>query len=38
VPTGFRKAPINFSSIKFHSKRAELVFFGIFGEVISSNA
>ena len=31
VPVGFRKGPINFSRIKFHSKQAEIQFFGING-------
>lgn len=37
VPTGFRKAPINFSRIKFHSKRAEIMYFGISGTSISNS-
>jgi len=31
VPTAFRKSPINFSKTKFHSKQAEIQFFGING-------
>ena len=31
VPTGFRTLPINFSKTKFHSKQAEIQFFGVNG-------
>ena len=37
VPTGFRKGPINFSRVKFHSKRAELMYFGVQGWELSED-
>lgn len=36
VPVGFRKGPINFARTKFHSKQAEIQFFGINGDEISN--
>lgn len=38
MPTGFRKGPINFSRVKFHSKRAEIMYFGVSGWELADDA
>ena len=38
VPVGFRRGPINFARTKFHSKQAEIQFFGINGYEIPNQA